>query len=319
MSDMDGAASPDGQAQVGGQPFNVGDIVRLDNHYLGRIMSFGEEFPPWGRVVRCEPLVTHPDTPQPPGTRPYGGSDGPLVEWESKLTPAHPGDIGAHLRWPDGRTSGPGYVNVGPNWKPGLSTVQRADTITAAALDFPGAGLDHHACVICHQVGHVPGNRVGGHAYQGPARVGHHAEGADARGWMVVHPGMAGQVTADFPGLRSVGGELVRMEHDGLAEAMEWARRILASDPQVDAVTIRQSVQEYDGQPWKAGRHVQTVTRPPAEAAAGSGPGRPASPGGPSGDPAVQHGPGPARRTAARPQTAQPPRLAAPKIPRRPR
>ena len=89
---------------------------------------------------------------------------------------------------------------------------------------------------------------------------------------MVVHPGMAGQVTADFPGLRSVGGELVRMEHDGLAEAMEWARRILASDPQVDAVTIRQSVQEYDGQTWKAGRHVQTVTRPPAEAAAGSGP-----------------------------------------------
>ena len=137
MSDMDGAASPDGQAQVGGQPFNVGDIVRLDNHYLGRIVSFGEEFPPWGRVVRCEPLVTHPDTPQPPGTRPYGGSDGPLVEWESKLSPAHPGDIGAHLRWPDGRTSGPGYVNVGPNWKPGLSTVRRADTITAAALDFP--------------------------------------------------------------------------------------------------------------------------------------------------------------------------------------
>ena len=32
-------------------------------------------------------------------------------------------------------------------------------------------------------------------------------------------------------------------------------------DPQVAEVTIRQSIQEHDGQMWKAGRHVQTVTR----------------------------------------------------------
>src|SRR5215471_17275013 len=56
-----------------------------------------------------------------------------------------------------------------------------------------------------------------------------------------------------------------------------WSGRVLASDPQVVAVTIRQSFQEYDGQMWKAGRHVQTVTRDDATttAAAGSGPASP--------------------------------------------
>jgi hypothetical protein len=98
--------------------FKIGDIVRLDNHYLGRIVRFSEECPPWGCTVSAEPLVTHPDTPQPPGTKPYSDSNGLLSAWESDLAPAHPGDVGAHLRWPDGRTSGTGYVNMGPNWDP---------------------------------------------------------------------------------------------------------------------------------------------------------------------------------------------------------
>ena len=93
---------------------------------------------------------------------------------------------------------------------------------------------------------------------------------------MVVHPGMAGEVTADFPSLRHQGGELIRPEHDGLEEARQWAHRVLASDPQVAEVTIRQSIQEHDGQMWKAGRHVQTVTRndPVTTPDAGSEPGQ---------------------------------------------
>ena len=46
-------------------------------------------------------------------------------------------------------------------------------------------------------------------------------------GWSSI-PGMAGEVTADFPSLRHQGVELIRPEHDGLEEALQWAHRVLA-------------------------------------------------------------------------------------------
>lgn len=133
------------------------------------------------------------------------------------------------------------------------------------------AGVGHYPCVTCHDRRHVPGTQEAGHEYQPPRRVGHHAEGVGADGRLVVHPGMAGQVLADFPELERKDGEWVRPEHDGLGQAQEWASRVLASDPQVQAVTIRQDVQEFDGQSWKAWRHVQSITRDTAAGAAEAG------------------------------------------------
>jgi hypothetical protein len=115
---------------------------------------------------------------------------------------------------------------------------------------------------------------------------------------------MAGEVTADFPSLRPEGGDLIRPEHEGLEEAQQWAQRILASDRQVEAVTIRQSIQEYDGQPWKARRHVQTITRadPVTTGDAASGTGQAAGQGGLADNP----GGGTPRGTAARRRAPRP-------------
>ncbi len=172
-----------------------------------------------------------------------------------------------HLRGPAAGSANLDFPVGGP-----LAAVGRPGAGPAEGAGRPGTG--HLQCVQCHQNSHMPGTRAGGHDYQPPRRI---AEGVGADGRMVVHPGMAGEVTADFPSLRHQGGDLVRPEHDGLEEALQWAQRVLASDPQVTAVTIRQSIQEYDGQMWKAGRHVRTVTRPDATtttADADSGPGQ---------------------------------------------
>jgi hypothetical protein len=118
------------------------------------------------------------------------------------------------------------------------------------------------ACVSCRRYAHAPGTTADGHQYQPPRRVGHHAYGADAAGRMVVHrPSMAGEVTADFPYLERKDGDWVKPDHDGLEQALDWARQTLAADSLVDHVVIRQSVQEHDGQPWVAGRTVKIVTR----------------------------------------------------------
>jgi hypothetical protein len=118
-----------------------------------------------------------------------------------------------------------------------------------------------------------------------------------------------------------VGGDLVRLELDGLAEAAEWARRILATDPLVYAVAIRQSIQEYDGMPWKAGRYVQTVTRAeePTAPATGSTPGEGTGLGGPGGGLAARTPPGSPGWNASRPRTPQSPGNGTPAISRRPR
>jgi hypothetical protein len=147
------------------------------------------------------------------------------------------------------------------------------------------------ACIDCHKFTHLPGTTMGGHKYQGPRRVGHHAYGAHADGSMVVYrPSMAGEITADFPYLERGDGDLVDPDpyHDGLEQALAWARKTLADHPAVDHVVILQTVQEYHGQSWKVGRHVTTIKRDNAGAAAGTGgaPGRAAGRGS-HGDPAA--------------------------------
>jgi hypothetical protein len=101
--------------------------------------------------------------------------------------------------------------------------------------------------------------------------VGHHAYGVNAAGGLVVHPGMAGEVTRDFPSVERNGGEWIEPDHDGLEQALQWARETLDRDPVVDYVMILQRVQEHDGQSWKLGRTVKRVTRDNAGAAADTG------------------------------------------------
>lgn len=152
--------------------------------------------------------------------------------------------------------------SAGPGALPGSASAW----VEAAALRKPTA------CVACQAFTHVPGTRTGGHDYQPPRRVGHHAYGADASGRMVVHrPSMAGEVTADFPYLERRDGDWVRPGHDGLEQALSWARQTLARDQAVDHVVICQSVQEYEGRPSKLGRTVTVVTRSGAGSAEGPG------------------------------------------------
>jgi len=48
---------------------------------------------------------------------------------------------------------------------------------------------------------------------------------------------------------------------DTLAQARAWAAKVMAADSRVAAVEIRESVQEYDGTPWKEGKSVETIKR----------------------------------------------------------
>jgi hypothetical protein len=117
-------------------------------------------------------------------------------------------------------------------------------------------------------------------------KTGHHADALDANGrslpdkiWRWEMP-----VLADFSPCRYVledkprPGCLARRtvpvwddSIDTLAQAREWAAKIMASDDRVASVYIRESVQEYEGCPWKEGRYIETVERPAApEIVAGS-------------------------------------------------
>jgi hypothetical protein len=95
-------------------------------------------------------------------------------------------------------------------------------------------------------------------------RIGHHAEALDAKGRLLPDKiwGWEMPVLADFPSMLYIDGEFVRDDStDGLDQAREWAAKVFAADSRVAAVSIRQSIQEYDGCSWKAGRHVETVSR----------------------------------------------------------
>jgi hypothetical protein len=112
----------------------------------------------------------------------------------------------------------------------------------------------------------------------------------------VYRPSMAGEVTADFPSLERKDGDWVKPGHDGLEQALQWARKTLDDHPGVDHVVIQQSVQTYEGQPWKTGRFVKKVTR------ADTGP---ATPGAAPARATRQRGPARARRL---PPGSTPPR-----------
>jgi hypothetical protein len=98
-------------------------------------------------------------------------------------------------------------------------------------------------------------------------RIGHHADAVDNNGRSVLELGYSDWcISADFPKLLLVDGDFVRDDStDGLDQAREWAAKIIASDSRVAAVHIRESVQEYEGCSWKAGRHVDTIGRPASE------------------------------------------------------
>lgn len=90
--------------------FKPGDIVRVDRHYLGRIIGFNHT---WshirgGRIVHLYPLVAYPGTPVDPTARPYVDADGKIGAWECDLEQAKPGDVAAHIAGPVGF----GYRNM---------------------------------------------------------------------------------------------------------------------------------------------------------------------------------------------------------------
>ena len=49
-----------------------------------------------------------------------------------------------------------------------------------------------------------------------------------------------------------------------LPQAKEWAAKTMASDSRVHHCNIRESVKGPHGTGWTAGRHLQTVSRPPS-------------------------------------------------------
>ncbi len=137
----------------------------------------------------------------------------------------------------------------------------REDTVGAPGQPPQGSGLPER----------------GARQATAPYRVGHHACAVRSDGRLLVHPGMAGQVLADFPQLKPVDGELVQPdpEDGGLAEAIQWAFNVLDTDEDAAAVRIRQSIQPYEGGMWREGRYVTTLGRmsttcaPPASEVSG--------------------------------------------------
>jgi hypothetical protein len=99
--------------------FRAGDVLRVDGRHLARLIGWDHTWSHLrsGRIAILQPLVTWPGVPAPTGTKPYASLSGTITSWETGLSAAKPGDVGAHLAWPDGRTSGFGYRNVGPSWE----------------------------------------------------------------------------------------------------------------------------------------------------------------------------------------------------------
>jgi hypothetical protein len=71
-----------------------GDIVRGKYGNLARLTGWNHT---WshvrgGRIAHLEPIVAYPGTDAPEGAHPYAHTS----SWESDLTRAQPGDVGAH-------------------------------------------------------------------------------------------------------------------------------------------------------------------------------------------------------------------------------
>ena len=73
----------------------IGDIVRGKYGNLARLVTWNHTWShlSGGRIAHLEPIVAYPGTDVPEGAAPYSHD----CSWESSLTRAMPGDIGAHL------------------------------------------------------------------------------------------------------------------------------------------------------------------------------------------------------------------------------
>lgn len=112
-------------------------------------------------------------------------------------------------------------------------------------------------------------------------RIGHHAVAYDANGrslpdkvWGWEMPVLGDFSPCTYTTRPPQGNELA--EHlvpvwddsiDTLAQAREWAAKVIEADDRVASVVIQESVQEYDGCSWKVGRCVDTITREQPEPA----------------------------------------------------
>jgi hypothetical protein len=96
-------------------------------------------------------------------------------------------------------------------------------------------------------------------------RIGHHASAHDRNGQALPDKiwGWDMPVVADFP---SASADPWPADN-GLTQAREWAREILASDERAASVSLRQSIQASLHESWKEGPSVEAVER---EAEAGS-------------------------------------------------
>ena len=89
-----------------------------------------------------------------------------------------------------------------------------------------------------------------------PATIAHHLDAYRADGRPAKRPmgGFADELWADFSPQYAPNG-------DTLAAARAHAEHLFATIAQVAFVDIRESVQEYEGGMWKAGRHVERIER----------------------------------------------------------
>ena len=101
-----------------------------------------------------------------------------------------------------------------------------------------------------------------------PFQIGHHVDAYDKSG-RTSRPGMgfATEVWADFNprAYNPVTGRHDGEPVDSLANARKYATEIMERYPSIYTVTIRESIQQYEGCSWNAGRCVETITRPEPE------------------------------------------------------
>lgn len=105
-----------------------------------------------------------------------------------------------------------------------------------------------------------------------PFRTGHHAVAYAASGRSLPDKiwGWDMPVLADFPG-RCAGNRCGAADcrcdcpwpaDNGLSQAQEWGRQVIADDSRVATVAIIESVQDYEGCSWRVtGRTADTIRR----------------------------------------------------------
>ena len=78
-----------------------GDIVRAKYGSIARLIGWNHTWShlSGGRLAHLEPLIAYPGVPMPDDAYPYAHKS----SWEKDLSPAQPGDIGAHSKGVPGR------------------------------------------------------------------------------------------------------------------------------------------------------------------------------------------------------------------------